>query len=158
MAEEPYKRDNDKLYVNTTLYDYYSDYELNGYNRDNYQATSIYTDRIYQPFRQLDQALSYYYYSNGAIDPLYTGNFQNYDDGSTHFSQIANSLNLFGYNNTNKFYYENNSMWGIDGKELKTSQSATQGLVARQLNKGRLEIKTDRGTVLSPYFNEDFLF
>lgn len=48
-------------------------------------------------------------------------------------------------------------MWGIDGKELKTSQSATQGLVARQLNKGRLEIKTDRGTVLSPYFNEDFL-
>ena len=157
VAEEPYKRDNDKLYVNTTLYDYYSDYELNGYNRDNYQATSIYTDRIYQPFRQLDQALSYYYYSNGAIDPLYTGNFQNYDDGSTHFSQIANSLNLFGYNNTNKFYYENNSMWGIDGKELKTSQSATQGLVARQLNKGRLEIKTDRGTVLSPYFNEDFL-
>lgn len=157
VAEEPYKRDNDKLYVNTTLYDYYSDYELNGYNRDNYQATSIYTDRIYQPFRQLDQALSYYYYSNGAIDPLYTGNFQNYDDGSTHFSQIANSLNLFGYNNTNKFYYENNSMWGIDGKELKTSQSATQGLVARQLNKGRLEIMTDRGTVLSPYFNEDFL-
>lgn len=157
VAEEPYKRDNDKLYVNTTLYDYYSDYELNGYNRDNYQATSIYTNRIYQPFRQLDQALSYYYYSNGAIDPLYTGNFQNYDDGSTHFSQIANSLNLFGYNNTNKFYYENNSMWGIDGKELKTSQSATQGLVARQLNKGRLEIKTDRGTVLSPYFNEDFL-
>ncbi len=83
--------------------------------------------------------------------------FETYDDGSTHFSQIANSLNLFGYNNTNKFYYENNSMWGIDGKELKTSQSATQGLVARQLNKGRLEIKTDRGTVLSPYFNEDFL-
>lgn len=158
VAEGTYTRDNDKLYVNTTLYDYYSDYELNGYNRDNYQAPSIYTDRIYQPFRQLDQALSDYYKSNGATDPLYTGNFQNYDsNGSTHFSQIANSLNLFGYNNTNKFYYENNSMWGIDGKELKTSQSATQGLVARQLNKGRLEIKTDRGTVLSPYFNEDFL-
>ena len=157
VAEGTYTRDNDKLYVNTTLYDYYSDYELNGYNRDNYQATSIYTDRIYQPFRQLDQALSDYYSSYNATNPLYTGNFQNYDDGSTHFSQIANSLNLFGYNNTNKFYYENNSMWGIDGKELKTSQSATQGLVARQLNKGRLEIKTDRGTVLSPYFNEDFL-
>lgn len=92
MAEEPYKRDNDKLYVNTTLYDYYSDYELNGYNRDNYQATSIYTDRIYQPFRQLDQALSYYYYSNGAIDPLYTGNFQNYDDGSTHFRRLPTHL------------------------------------------------------------------
>lgn len=158
VEEGKYTRDNDKLYVNTTLYDYYSDYELNGYNRDNYQATSIYTDRIYQPFRQLDQALSAYYSSYNATNPLYTGNFQNYDrNGSTHFSQIANSLNLFGYNNTNKFYYENNSMWGIDGKELKTSQSATQGLVAQQLNKGHLEIKTERGTVLSPYFNEDFL-
>lgn len=159
VAEGKYTRDNDKLYVNTTLYDYYSDYELNGYNRDNYQATSIYTDRIYQPFRQLDQALSNYYSSYEAIHPLYTGNFQNYDvNGGTHFSQIANSLDLFGYKNTNKFYYENNSMWGFDGKELDTSQSATQGLVAQQLNKGHLEIETDnRGTVPSPYFNEDFL-
>ena len=159
VAEGKYTRDNDKLYVNTTLYDYYSDYELNGYNRGNYQTTSIYTDRIYQPFRQLDQALSDYYYSNGATDPLYTGNFQNYDDGSTHFSQIAGSLNLFGYDKDkpNKFYYENNSMWGIDGNNLGTSKSATQGLVARQLNKGHLEIMTDRGTVRSPYFNEDFL-
>lgn len=158
VAEGTYTRDNDKLYVNTTLYDYYSDYELNGYNRDNYKTTSIYTDRIYQPFRQLDQALSAYYSSYKATNPLYTGNFQNYDsDGGTHFSQIANSLNLFGYNNTNKFYYENNSMWGIDGNDLGTSKSATQGLVAKQLNKGHLEIKTDKGTVLSPYFNEDFL-
>ena len=158
VEEGKYTRDNDKLYVNTTLYDYYSDYELNGYNRDNYKATSIYTDRIYQPFRQLNQALSAYYSSYNATNPLYTGNFQNYDgDGSTHFSQIAKSLELFGYKNTNKFYYENNSMWDIDGKNLGTSKSATQGLVARQLNKGRLEIKTDRGTVLSPYFNEDFL-
>ena len=160
VAEGTYTRDNDKLYVNTTLYDYYSDYELNGYNRDNYQTTSIYTDRIYQPFRQLDQALSAYYSSYKATNPLYTGNFQNYDsNGSTHFSQIAGSLNLFGYDkdNPNKFYYENNSMWGIDGNDLGTSKSATQGLVAKQLNKGHLEIKTDRGTVLSPYFNEDFL-
>ena len=160
VAEGKYTRDNDKLYVNTTLYDYYSDYELNGYNRDNYQATSIYTDRIYQPFRQLDQALSAYYSSYNATNPLYTGNFQNYDgNGSTHFSQIARSLNLFGYDkdNPNKFYYENNSMWGIDGKDLGNSKSATQGLVAQQLKDNHLQIKTDRGTVRSPYFNEDFL-
>ena len=30
------KRNADQLYVNTTIYDYYSDYELNGKNRDNY--------------------------------------------------------------------------------------------------------------------------
>lgn len=158
VEEGKYTRDNDKLYVNTTLYDYYSDYELNGYNRDNYKATSIYTDRIYQPFRQLNQALSAYYSSYNATNPLYTGNFQNYDgDGSTHFSQIAKSLELFGYKNTNKFYYENNSMWDIDGKDLGTSKSATQGLAAKQLKDDHLQIKTDSGTVLSPYFNEDFL-
>lgn len=159
VEEGKYTRDNDKLYVNTTLYDYYSDYELNGYNRDNYQATSIYTDRIYQPFRQLDQALSAYYSSYNATNPLYTGNFQNYKDQDTHFSYIAGSLNLFGYNkdNLNKFYYENNSMWGIDGKDLGTSKSATQGLVAKQLKDDHLQIKTESGTVLSPYFNEDFL-
>lgn len=158
VEEGKYTRDNDKLYVNTTLYDYYSDYELNGYNRDNYKATSIYTDRIYQPFRQLNQALSAYYSSYRATNPLYTGNFQNYDgDGSTHFSQIAKSLELFGYKNTNKFYYENNSMWDIDGKDLGTSKSATQGLAAKQLKDDHLQIKTDSGTVLSPYFNEDFL-
>ena len=160
VAEGTYTRDNDKLYVNTTLYDYYSDYELNGYNRGNYQTTSIYTDRIYQPFRQLDQALSAYYSSYKATNPLYTGNFQNYSDEATHFSKIAGSLNLFGYdsNNTNKFYYENNSMWDSNGIALSTSQSATQGLVAQQLKDDHLQIKTESGTtVLSPYFNEDFL-
>lgn len=163
VEEGKYTRDNDKLYVNTTLYDYYSDYELNGYNRDNYQNVSINTDRIYQPFRQLDQALSAYYSSYNATNPLYTGNFQNYNDKDTHFSNIAGPLNLFGYdskdsNKRNKFYYENNSMWGIDGNGLGDSHNATQGLVAQQLKDNHLQISTEGGTtVLSPYFNEDFL-
>lgn len=163
VEEGKYTRDNDKLYVNTTLYDYYSDYELNGYNRDNYQNVSINTDRIYQPFRQLDQALSAYYSSYKATNPLYTGNFQNYNDKDTHFSNIAGPLNLFGYdskdsNKRNKFYYENNSMWGIDGNGLGDSHNATQGLVAQQLKDNHLQISTEGGTtVLSPYFNEDFL-
>lgn len=163
VEEGKYTRDNDKLYVNTTLYDYYSDYELNGYNRDNYQNVSINTDRIYQPFRQLDQALSAYYSSYKATNPLYTGNFQNYNDKDTHFSNIAGPLNLFGYdskdsNKRNKFYYENNSMWGIDGNGLGDSRNATQGLVAKQLKDNHLQISTEGGTtVLSPYFNEDFL-
>ena len=74
------KRDADNLYVNTTIYDYYSDYELNGKNRDNYpKQENVTNHRIYQPFRQFNMALSDYYYANDVASPLYWGNFQNFD-------------------------------------------------------------------------------
>ena len=94
------KRDADKLYVNTTIYDYYSDYELNGSNRDDYKSDiAVNTHRIYQPFRQFNIALSDYYQVNGATSPLYWGNFQNYND-ATDFKNIAGTMNLFGYPNS----------------------------------------------------------
>lgn len=156
-------RNSNMLYVNTTLYDYYSDYELNGYNRDDY---SYHTDLnklgnnpvlhyIYQPFRQLDQALSSYYDKNNASSPIYWGNFQNYD--GSHYNQIKDSLNLYGSNDWNKFIYENNSMWGRDGVVLSNGNSAVQGLVADTLSNNNLMIKTSGKTVAAPYFNEDFL-
>lgn len=156
-------RNSNMLYVNTTLYDYYSDYELNGYNRDDY---SYHTDLnklgnnpvlhyIYQPFRQLDQALSSYYDKNNASSPIYWGNFQNYD--GSHYNQIKDSLNLYGSNDWNKFIYENNSMWGRDGVVLSNGNSAVQGLVADTLSNNNLMIKTSAKTVAAPYFNEDFL-
>lgn len=156
-------RNSNMLYVNTTLYDYYSDYELNGYNRDDY---SYHTDLnklgnnpvlhyIYQPFRQLDQALSSYYDKNSASSPIYWGNFQNYN--GSHYKEIKNSLNLYGSNDWNKFIYENNSMWGRDGVVLSNGNSAVQGLVADTLSNNNLMIKTSGKIVAAPYFNEDFL-
>ena len=156
-------RNSNMLYVNTTLYDYYSDYELNGYNRDDY---SYHTDLnklgdnpslhyIYQPFRQLDQALSSYYDKNSASSPIYWGNFQNYE--GSHYKQIKDSLNLYGSNEWNKFIYENNSMWGRNGVVLSNGNSAVQGLVADTLSNNNLMIKTSGKTVAAPYFNEDFL-
>ena len=56
-----FTRDSNIMYVDTTLYDYYSDYELNGQNRDYYDSVGIASHRIYQPFRQFNQALSTYY-------------------------------------------------------------------------------------------------
>lgn len=158
------KRDADKLYVNTTIYDYYSDYELNGSNRDDYKSDiAVNTHRIYQPFRQFNMALSDYYQVNGATSPLYWGNFQNYND-ATDFKNIAGTMNLFGYPNSKddsnlyqKFFYENNSMWGSDGNKLSSGNNATQGLVANQLNNNSLQLKTDRGTALAPFFDKDFL-
>lgn len=159
------KRDADKLYVNTTIYDYYSDYELNGLNRDNYQSNiPVNSHRIYQPFRQFNMAVSDYYQVNGATSPLYWGNFQNYND-ATDFKNIAGTMNLFGYLNSKddsnlyqKFFYENNSMWGSDGKKLSSGNNATQGLVADQLNNNSLQLETESNrTVLAPFFDKDFL-
>lgn len=156
------KRDADNLYVNTTIYDYYSDYELNGKNRDNYpKQGDVTNNRIYQPFRQFNMALSDYYQKNQAKSPLYWGNFQNYSD--SHFNDIAETMGLFGYNinsSNEKFFYENNSMWGRwDSKNpLPNGNNATQGLVADQLNNNSLQLETEsNGTVLAPFFDKDFL-
>ena len=156
------KRDADNLYVNTTIYDYYSDYELNGKNRDNYpKQGDVTNNRIYQPFRQFNMALSDYYQKNQAKSPLYWGNFQNYSD--SHFNDIAETMGLFGYNinsSNEKFFYENNSMWGRwDSKNpLPNGNNATQGLVANQLNNNSLQLETEsNGTVLAPFFDKDFL-
>lgn len=163
-------RDADKLYVNTTIYDYYSDYELNGNNRDNYPKQDKVTNhRIYQPFRQFNMALSDYYQENHAKSPLYWGNFQNYSE--SHFNEIAGTMNLFDYNSDGKtdsfkkFFYENNSMWGRNGENLKigdgsplNGRNATQGLVADQLSSDNLQLKTQKGnTITAPFFDKDFL-
>lgn len=156
------KRDADNLYVNTTIYDYYSDYELNGKNRDNYpKQGDVTNNRIYQPFRQFNMALSDYYQKNQAKSPLYWGNFQNYSD--SHFNDIAETMGLFGYNidsSNEKFFYENNSMWGRKNSDtpLSNGNNATQRLVADQLNNNSLQLKTEsNGTVLAPFFDKDFL-
>lgn len=109
-------------------------------------------------------ALSDYYQVNGATSPLYWGNFQNYKE-ATDFKNIAGTMNLFGYPNSKddsnlyqKFFYENNSMWGSDGNKLSSGNNATQGLVANQLNNNSLQLETEsNGTVLAPFFDKDFL-
>lgn len=162
VPKEKETRDADNLYVNTTIYDYYSDYELNGKNRDDYpKQGDVTNNRIYQPFRQFNMALSDYYEDNGAKSPLYWGNFQNYSD--SHFNDIAKTMGLFGYNidsSNEKFFYENNSMWGRwdSKKQLSNGNNATQGLVADQLNNNSLQLETEsNGTVLAPFFDKDFL-
>lgn len=165
---DKFTRNYKTLYVNTTLYDYYTDYELNGNNRDKYDKNSaVATHRIYQPFRQFDQALSSYYSSKGATSPLYWGNFQNFE--GSKFKDIAVNLSLYGYDKEGtddyqKFFYENNSMWGRYGENLTINnsdlngQNATQGLVSDTLMSGdSLAIKTSWGIAAAPYFDENFL-
>lgn len=156
-------------YVSATLYDYYTDYELNGFNRDNYTTTKnnvilINSHRIYQPFRQFNQALSEYYKKTKVVSPLYWGNFQNPNYGNGNFNEIADTLNLFGYSTDTtadlhkKFFYENNSQWGRNNIELDNAAQATVGLVSDSLTDDKLMLKTENNrTVMAPYFDEEFL-
>lgn len=167
---QSFVRNTQTKYVNTTFYDFYTDYELNGNNRDNYNSTSvdINSHRIYQPFNQFNQALSSYYKENQATDPIYWGNFQNYE--GHEYYKIGKALDLYGYdkndiesNNTtaqHKFFYEHHSMWGANGNTLDGSdgKNAVIGLVNSNLDtNGNLQINTNNGTELAPYFNESFL-
>ena len=164
------------LYVNTTLYDFYSDYELNGNNRDDYDSTAnINSHRIYQPFRQFNQALSEYYRLNKVNDPMYWGNFQNYDGNK--FTEISNTMDLFGFGSDissnessddyHKFFYLHHSMWQRNGTnfnsypsvpDAQTGKVATQGLASQQLADDSLMMNTTDGTSIpAPFFDQKFL-
>lgn len=106
-------------YISTTLYDYYTDYELNGNNRNTYRSTETGTHRSYVPFRQFDRALSNYYSSytgNPKVqNPIYTGHFQpDYSDWGCRFSAIAANLNLYGWGNSSE---ANNSLQAFYGRQ-----------------------------------------
>lgn len=159
INEGKFTRNASTLYVNSTFYDYYTDYELNGKNRDNYDDYQEPSQRTYVTFRQFDQALSDYYYKANVGIPIYTGHFQpDYSDWGNRFSAIAYTLALYGYHkdNQNGFMSTNNSTLNAkgDGND-KYYDAAAQGLVANALNGNNLI--TSNNEVLEPHFNEEFL-
>lgn len=163
IKQETFTKDADTLYVNSTFYDYYTDYELNGSNRDNYGSSTGASHRNWVNFRQFDQALSDYYSSKGVSvkDAIYTGHFQpTYGDWGYPFSGIAGTMGLYGWSNYyNTFISNNNSNVNSDGTvKIGTDgyyMYATQGIVNNKLDDGVL--KTHDGKAASPYFDEDFL-
>lgn len=152
-------------YVTSTLYDYYTDYELNGNNRGSYDQTSpTVSHRNWVPFREFDQALSDYYENAGAPYPLYTGHFQ--PDNGTEFSQIADTLNLFGYDNEqskfNHFMAINNSQRNDDYTNGSDHINyAYQGLVADTTSNGNADgallLNGTTTPTVEPHFNKEFL-
>lgn len=150
-------------YVTSTLYDYYTDYELNGNNRGSYDRnSSTVSHRNWVPFRQFDQALSDYYKDAKAQYPIYTGHFQ--PDSGTEFSQIASTLNLFGYDNEqskfNHFMAINNSQRNDDNTNGSNHTNyAYQGLVANTTSTGKATGEPLlKGTgAVEPHFNKEFL-
>lgn len=149
-------------YVTSTLYDYYTDYELNGNNRDSYDNDNAVNQRHWVPFRQFDQAISDYYQSyvdkntgKPIIYPIYTGHFQP-SDWDKRFADIASTLNLYGWSSYNIFIAANNSNFDIGDTKEKKNSYAFQGIVADKRDSDG-DIVMNGTTLKEPHFNEKFL-
>lgn len=161
IASVPFTEKPNTKYVTSTLYDYYTDYELNGNNRDKYDNDNTVNQRHWVPFRQFDQAISDYYQSyvdkntgKSIIYPIYTGHFQP-SDWAPKFADIASTLNLYGWSSYNIFIAANNSNFDIGGKNEKNSY-AFQGIVADKRDSDG-DIVMNGTTLKEPHFNEEFL-
>ncbi len=104
-----FTQQKDTKYITSTLYDYYTDYELNGLNRDTYSWVTTSSQRGYVTFEQFNRALSSAYTANGNVKyPLYTGHFQKSGWGDP-FATVAAGMGLYGWgaegsSNYNIFY------------------------------------------------------
>lgn len=160
IESAPFTEEANTKYVTSTLYDYYTDYELNGKNRDSYGNWTGESHRTWVPFREFDQALSDYYRDANAQYPIYTGHFQ--PEGGPVFSQIADTLNLFGYkDNFNRFMAINNSQRNDNNTNGNNHiYYAYQGLVADTTSTGNADgapLLNGTTSAVEPHFNKDFL-
>lgn len=162
IASVPFTEKPNTKYVTSTLYDYYTDYELNGKNRDSYDNDNAVNQRHWVPFRQFDQAISDYYQSyvdknteKPIIYPIYTGHFQP-SGWNTPFSAVAATLNLYGWaENYQIFIAANNSNFDTGNRTGKNSY-AFQGIVADKRDSDG-DIVMNGTTLKEPHFNEKFL-
>lgn len=175
IASDNFTEEAKTKYVTSTLYDYYTDYELNGNNRDKYNSTyytpgekgGFASQRSWVVFRQFDSALSDYYRNCNAQYPIYTGHFQpTYSNWGIKFEEISAALNLWGFNSDfdkkNRFMAINNSTINEDGNGTRYNY-AYQGLVEDHTSTsdatGEPLLKdTLKDTkVVEPHFNKEFL-
>lgn len=169
-------RNSATKYVKSTLYDYYTDWELNGNNRDDYDKNFDKSHRSWVPFRQFDLALSDYYKTSGESSnvpdavtyPIYTGHFQPSEYHYYDFLDLHNQLqmNLFGFDEGRKFMVDNNSSLCMDTNDNSTDHYSctVQGIVAdKATNTSKDGLPVMRGTetsakpLVEPHFNTEFL-
>ena len=166
LESKTFKPQSNTKYISTTLYDYYTDYELNGNNRNTYSSNEVNKQRSYVTFEQFDRALSNYYKQYADINkkpinyPLYTGHFQpNIWDNA--FSRIAPNLKLYGWSESGDDYWRfiavNNSAHALDKNHSGEHYKDTfQGLVGNQMVNG-MPVMAGTTDLAEPHFNEAFL-
>ena len=162
-------------YITSTLYDYYTDYELNGLNRDNAPIIGNSSQRLFVTFEQFDRALSSVYAKNNNVKyPLYTGHFQPSINGwGNFFADVAGGMELSGWGNPNgtndekalynTFMAVNNSALDDNGGMQTNVYNRTfQGLVEKTTSTDGLPLLRTKNSntsnaLIDPHFDEAFL-
>lgn len=175
IASEKFTQEAGTKYITSTLYDYYTDYELNGLNRDKYPDSKTSSQRGYVTFEQFDRALSSAYKKNNNVKyPLYTGHFQPSISGwSCPFADVAAGMNLYGWSSDTSsddyktFMAVNNSALDKNGVGVNDDAGYArtfQGLVEDKTSTGDanglplLKRSDENGTALvDPHFDKKFL-
>ena len=167
-----FTQQKDTKYITSTLYDYYTDYELNGLNRDTYPDSTTSSQRGYVTFEQFNRALSCAYTANDNVKyPLYTGHFQPSINGwGNPFATVAAGMGLYGWSNdTNSPAYKtfmavNNSALDDSGNGSDDYNRTFQGLVESKTSDGTANglplLRTKNSTTnasVDPHFDKDFL-
>ena len=168
IKTETFEPVDDVLYVDSTFYDYYTDYELNGNNRDSNTTGFSVSNDTWVTFRNFNTALSNYYSSNSVKIPIYVGHFQPDWDGWGYPFSGAN-LSLYGYKDGNAYgttstdqrYFMSVNNSHMDSASTITSgltYYAAQGLVSSTLvNDSLMSVNKNGGTVVQPFFSASFL-
>lgn len=172
IASDKFEQEPGTKYITSTLYDYYTDYELNGLNRDTYPDSYTSSQRGYVTFEQFNRALSSAYTANGNVKyPLYTGHFQPSINGwGNPFATVAAGMGLYGWSNDtnspayNTFMAVNNSALDDSGKGSDDYNCTFQGLVESKTSDGTanglplLRTKNSNANAsVDPHFDNDFL-
>lgn len=167
-----FTQQKDTKYITSTLYDYYTDYELNGLNRDTYPDGNTSSQRGYVTFEQFNRALSSAYTANNNVKyPLYTGHFQPSIGGwANPFATVAAGMKLYGWDgNTNSPDYKtfmavNNSALDDSGNGNDDYNRTFQGLVESKTSDGTANglplLRTKNSNTnasVDPHFDKDFL-
>ena len=167
IASEKFTQESGTKYITSTLYDYYTDYELNGFNRDDYPDGNTISQRGFVTFEQFNRALSSAYEANGKVKyPLYTGHFQPSINGwGNFFAAVAPGMGLYGWDEVGTPAYT--TFMAVNNSALDTKAYEPDGNYARTFQ-GLVEDKTSDGTkdglpllkgttLVDPHFNKDFL-
>lgn len=171
IANGTFTQEAGTKYITSTLYDYYTDYELNGFNRDSYPNGDTNSQRWYVTFEQFNRALSSAYKENKNVQyPLYTGHFQpSIDKWDCPFATVADGMDLYGWNSDKgtdeykKFMAVNNSVLDTTGKDANDEAGFArtfQGLVENKTSTGDangLPVLKGTGNLVDPHFNKEFL-
>lgn len=172
IASGEFKQEPGTKYITSTLYDYYTDYELNGLNRDTYPDSYTSSQRGYVTFEQFNRALSSAYTASDNVKyPLYTGHFQPSINGwGNPFATVAAGMGLYGWSNDtnspayNTFMAVNNSALDDSGKGSDDYNCTFQGLVESKTSDGTanglplLRAKNSNANAsVDPHFDKDFL-